>query len=88
MELSERKKRQMKPKFSVVFPKIHDRNISDITIEKMYVSKASRSLRVVFGEGTSQMQINEAEKKLKEYLHSRRSIKTQVSSSGKECYSI
>ena len=59
----------MKPRLSVVFPYINDKSIADITIEKIYLSKARRSLKIVFGENTTEKQMSRAEKKIKEYLH-------------------
>ena len=59
----------MKPRLSVVFPYINDKSIADITIEKIYLSKARRSLKIVFGENTTERQMSRAEKQIKEYLH-------------------
>ena len=59
----------MKPRLSVVFPYINDKGIADITIEKMYLSKARRSLKIVFGENTTERQMSRAEKQIKKCLH-------------------
>ena len=44
----------MKPKLGVVFPKITDKEIADIEIEKISASKNNRKIKITLPEGTSE----------------------------------
>ncbi len=67
----------MKPKLSVVFSQITDKDIADITVERMYLSKARREMRIVFGEDTTVEQQQKAEERIREHLKLR-SVSSQV----------
>ncbi len=43
----------MKPKIGVVFPQITDKEISDLSIEKISVSKNRRKIKILLGQDTS-----------------------------------
>ena len=45
----------MKPKIGVVFPKITDKDIADLEIEKIRVSKNRRKIGILLGSDTSAM---------------------------------
>ena len=46
----------MKPKIGVVFPKITDKDIADLEIEKIRVSKNRRKIGILLGSDTSAYQ--------------------------------
>ena len=47
----------MKPRFSAVFPHIRDNSIADVEVEKIFMSKTSRSMRLILGEETTDRQL-------------------------------
>lgn len=55
----------MKPKLGVVFPQITDNEISDLTVEKISVSKNRRKVKILLGTGTSEYQAAKVESALK-----------------------
>ena len=59
----------MKPKLGVVFQGITDTEISNLTVEKITVSKAKRGMNVVFKKGTPQNLADKAADIIKDLCH-------------------
>ena len=55
----------MKPKIGVVFPKITDKDIADLEIEKIRVSKNRRKIGILLGSDTSAYQQAKVESEVK-----------------------
>ena len=55
----------LKPKLGTVFPKITDTEISNLTIEKISVSKNKRSMKLLLGQGTSRELMDKAAEAVK-----------------------
>ncbi|MCC8169745.1 MAG: hypothetical protein LIO59_05195 [Oscillospiraceae bacterium] len=55
----------MKPKLGVVFPQITDREISELTVEKISISKSSSSMKLILGQGTEQEKVDRAAEAVK-----------------------
>ena len=55
----------MKPKLGVVFPQITDNEISDLTVEKISVSKNRRKVKILLGADASEYQAAKVESALK-----------------------
>jgi DNA polymerase-3 subunit alpha (Gram-positive type) len=55
----------MKPKLGVVFPQITDREISELEVEKISISKNRRKIKILLGSDTSSYQIAEVQSAVK-----------------------